>query len=81
MKRPIIGVIGNTRLIEDRFTVQMVGETNLRAVAEVSGAPPGKAAAPDSRVKVIILPPKRSPEADDKKAAPGVSLKSDPGKP
>ncbi|MDQ3026489.1 MAG: lipopolysaccharide transport periplasmic protein LptA [Pseudomonadota bacterium] len=52
-----------------------------REVAEVSGAPPGKAAAPDSRVKVIILPPKRSPEADDKKAAPGVSLKSDPGKP
>ena len=40
MKRPIIGVIGNTRLIEDRFTVQMVGETNLRAVAEVSGALP-----------------------------------------
>ena len=52
-----------------------------REVAEVSGAPPGKAAAPDARVKVIILPPKRSPEADDKKAAPGVSLKSDPGKP
>lgn len=52
-----------------------------REVAEVSGAPPGKAAAPDSRVKVIILPPKRAPEADDKKAAPGVSLKSDPGKP
>jgi putative glutamine amidotransferase len=40
MKRPIIGVIGNTRLIEDRFTVQMVGETNLRAVAEVAGALP-----------------------------------------
>lgn len=40
MKRPIIGVIGNTRLIEDRFTVQMVGETNMRAVAEVSGALP-----------------------------------------
>jgi putative glutamine amidotransferase len=40
MRRPVIGVIGNTRLIEDRFTVQMVGETNLRAVAEVSGALP-----------------------------------------
>jgi putative glutamine amidotransferase len=39
-KRPVIGVIGNTRLIENRFTVQMVGETNLRAVAEVSGALP-----------------------------------------
>ena len=40
MKRPVIGVIGNTRLIEDRFTAQMVGETNLRAVADVAGALP-----------------------------------------
>lgn len=40
MKRPVIGVIANTRLIEDRFTVQLVGETNLRAVAEVAGALP-----------------------------------------
>ena len=51
-----------------------------REVAEVSGAPPGKATAPDSRVKVIILPPKRAPDGDDKKPAPGMSLKSDPGK-
>jgi hypothetical protein len=50
-------------------------------VAEVSGAPPGKAAAPDARVKVIILPPKKAADGDEKKAAPGVSLKSDPGKP
>lgn len=40
MKRPLIGVIGNTRLIESRFTVQMCGETNLRAIAEVAGALP-----------------------------------------
>ena len=40
MKRPVIGVIGNTRLIEDRFTAQLVGETNLRAVADVAGALP-----------------------------------------
>src|SRR4029079_11713701 len=39
-RRPVIGVIGNTRLIENRFTVQMVGETNLRAIAEVCGALP-----------------------------------------
>ena len=51
-----------------------------REVAEVSGAPPGMAAAPDSRVKVIILPPKRAPEGDEKKPDPGMSLKSDPGK-
>ena len=40
MRRPVIGVIGNMRLIENRFTVQMCGETNLRAVAEVAGALP-----------------------------------------
>ena len=40
MKRPIIGVIGNTRLIENRFPAQFVGERNLRAVAEVTGALP-----------------------------------------
>jgi len=40
MKLPVIGVIGNTRLIEDRFTAQLVGETNLRAVADVAGALP-----------------------------------------
>jgi putative glutamine amidotransferase len=40
MKRPVVGVIGNTRLIEDRFTAQLVGETNLRAIADVAGALP-----------------------------------------
>jgi putative glutamine amidotransferase len=40
MKRPVVGVIGNTRLIEDRFTAQMCGETNLRAIADVAGALP-----------------------------------------
>jgi len=40
MKRPVVGVIGNSHRVENRFTVQMVGERNLRAVAEVSGALP-----------------------------------------
>ncbi|MDO9411189.1 MAG: gamma-glutamyl-gamma-aminobutyrate hydrolase family protein [Pseudolabrys sp.] len=39
-KRPIVGVIGNTFLAEDRFPSQRVGERNLRAVAEVTGALP-----------------------------------------
>ena len=38
MRRPVVGVIGNAYRIENRFTTQMVGERNLRAVAEVSGA-------------------------------------------
>jgi putative glutamine amidotransferase len=40
MRRPVVGVIGNAYRIENRFTTQMVGERNLRAVAEVAGALP-----------------------------------------
>ena len=35
MKKPVVGVIGNAYLLENRFAVQLVGERNLRAVAEV----------------------------------------------
>jgi putative glutamine amidotransferase len=40
MRRPVVGVIGNAYRIENRFATQMVGERNLRAVAEVAGALP-----------------------------------------
>jgi putative glutamine amidotransferase len=40
MRRPVVGVIGNAHRIENRFATQMVGERNLRAVAEVAGALP-----------------------------------------
>ncbi len=40
MKRPVVGVIGNATLYENRFAVQMVGERNMRALAEVTGALP-----------------------------------------
>lgn len=40
MNKPVVGVIGNAHLIENRFMVQAVGERNLRAVAEVAGALP-----------------------------------------
>ncbi|MBV8699618.1 MAG: gamma-glutamyl-gamma-aminobutyrate hydrolase family protein, partial [Bradyrhizobium sp.] len=40
MRKPVVGVIGNAHRIENRFTVQAVGERNLRAVAEVAGALP-----------------------------------------
>jgi putative glutamine amidotransferase len=40
MKRPVVGVIGNAHRFENRFATQMVGERNLRAVAEVAGALP-----------------------------------------
>lgn len=40
MKRPVIGVIASEYLISNRFTSQRVGERNLLAVAEVTGALP-----------------------------------------
>src|SRR5258708_37252740 len=40
MRRPVVGVIGSAYRIEDRFATQIVGERNLRAVAEVAGALP-----------------------------------------
>jgi putative glutamine amidotransferase len=39
-RKPVVGVIGNAHRIENRFTVQAVGERNMRAVAEVAGALP-----------------------------------------
>ncbi|MCL4767477.1 MAG: gamma-glutamyl-gamma-aminobutyrate hydrolase family protein [Hyphomicrobiaceae bacterium] len=38
--RPVVGVIGNAHLVDNRFTVQLAGERNLRAVAEITGALP-----------------------------------------
>jgi putative glutamine amidotransferase len=40
MTRPVVGVIGNTHVVENRFPAQLVGERNLRAVADVTGALP-----------------------------------------
>ena len=40
MRKPVVGVIGNTHVIEGRFATQMVGERNLRAIAQVAGALP-----------------------------------------
>ena len=63
---------------QNEITGDFISYDMRREVAEVSGAPPGKAPPADARVKVIILPPKKAPDADEKK--PGVTLKSDPGK-
>lgn len=40
MRKPVIGVIGNTHIVENRFPAQMCGERNLRAIADVVGALP-----------------------------------------
>ena len=40
MKRPVVGVIGNRHIVENRFAVQMTGERNLASVAQITGALP-----------------------------------------
>jgi len=66
---------------QNEITGDFISYDMRREVAEVLGAPPGTAPPPDARVKVIILPPKKAPDADEKKPAPPLTLKPDPGKP
>lgn len=40
MSRPLVGVIASAHMAEGRYAVQMAGEKNLKAVAEVAGAMP-----------------------------------------
>ena len=40
MNKPVVGVIGNATVINDRHNVQVVGRRNMLAVAEVAGALP-----------------------------------------
>jgi putative glutamine amidotransferase len=39
-KKPVVGVIGSSHIVEKKFTAQRVGERPLRAIAETSGALP-----------------------------------------
>jgi putative glutamine amidotransferase len=55
MRRPVVGVIGNAYRIENRFATQMVGERNLRAVADVAGALPVMFAGPPDITDVGAL--------------------------
>ncbi|MDF1608590.1 gamma-glutamyl-gamma-aminobutyrate hydrolase family protein [Hoeflea sp. YIM 152468] len=40
MARPVIGIIGNAYSVENRFSVQIAGQSNLKAVVDVTGALP-----------------------------------------
>lgn len=55
---------------QNEITGDFISYDMKREVAEVSGAPPGKAAAPNSRVKVIILPPKKDGDGRAEKNPP-----------
>jgi lipopolysaccharide export system protein LptA len=51
------------RMNQNEITGDFISYDMKREVAEVSGAPPGTSPPPNSRVKVIILPPKKAPDA------------------
>ena len=40
MPRPVVGIVGNHHMINDEYPAQAVGESNLEAVARVTGAIP-----------------------------------------
>jgi lipopolysaccharide export system protein LptA len=63
---------------QNEITGDFISCDMRRELCDVSGAPPGKAAPPDSRVKVIILPPKKAPVKDEPPREP-LELKRDPG--
>ena len=65
---------------QSELTGDFISYDMKKELAEVSGAPPGQAAPPNSRVKVIIMPPKKAAEGAEEKRAPPVELKADPGK-
>lgn len=40
MSKPVVGVIGNSRIVDSQIAIQAVGERNLRAIADITGAMP-----------------------------------------
>ena len=60
VSKPVVGVIGNSTVINDRHNVQVVGQRNMRAVAEVAGALPlmfayGAGSASRRTIGVVIV--------------------------
>lgn len=55
MKRPVVGIIGNQYVIEERYPVHAVGRMNLDAVAHVANAMPYVIAADPALVSVDEL--------------------------
>jgi len=63
---------------QNEITGDFISYDMRRELAEVSGAPQGKPPNPDQRVKVIILPPKKTPAKDEPPREPQ-ALKPDKG--
>ena len=76
-RNDVLKLHGNARVKsnQNEITGDFISYDMKREVAEVSGAPPGKQAAPNSRVKVIILPPKKAAEGEKADKAPPLQLR------
>jgi lipopolysaccharide export system protein LptA len=79
-RNDVLRLHGNARVKsnQNEITGDFISYDMRREVAEVSGAPPGQQAPAGGRVKVIIMPPKKAAEGEEKKAPPA-TLKTDPG--
>lgn len=62
---------------QNEITGDFISYDMRRELAEVTGAPPGQKASADSRVKVIILPPKKDAAAKAEPAREPLELKPD----
>jgi lipopolysaccharide export system protein LptA len=78
----VLKLYGNARVKsnQNELAGDFISYDMKREVAEVSGAPPGTTPPANSRVKVIIVPPKKGAEPEKAPAAPALDLKADPGK-
>ena len=65
---------------QNEITGDFISYDMRRELAEVSGAPPGKAPPTNGRVKVIITPAKKAPEGKEPAAPAPLELRADPGK-
>ena len=69
---------GRVKSGANEITGDFISYDMRKEVAEVAGAPPGTTAPANSRVKVIILPPKKTPgDADKSEKNPPLTLKPD----
>lgn len=67
---------------QNEITGDFISYDMRKELAQVTGGPPGSAPVPGSRVKAVILPPKKAPDAESAKPAPAaqaLKLKPDEG--
>ena len=82
-RNDMLRLYDNARVKRDQNEIagNFISYDMRKELAEVTGAPPGSTQAAGSRVKAVILPPKKAPEGAPAKAgADAPKLKTDEGK-